>query len=241
MSDEPNELPAETPARKTARRIPRKKALAEAEGPVVPVAADAPVAEPAAGVSAVAGETGPGAPEGEDGKAGGERPQVRRISHKPELPPRRDEHRSRDQARGQDRERGDRDEDRRRRQVRDEDSEVDRDGGEEGEPIAFIKEPPSSEEQGGGKRRRRRRKGKGGREDGQDRDGRGPAQAAPGQPPQRPQLDAEQVEKRAWKIFLSEVSEEGLALINDQDAKEISRRAFRLAEIFLEEAARRQG
>jgi hypothetical protein len=56
---------------------------------------------------------------------------------------------------------------------------------------------------------------------------------------QRPKLDPEQVAKKAWKIFQSEVGEEGLALIDDHDAREISRRCFRLAEIFLEEAARR--
>lgn len=56
----------------------------------------------------------------------------------------------------------------------------------------------------------------------------------------RPKLDGEEVAKKAWKIFLAEVSEEGLALIGDQDARELSRRSFRLAEIFLEEASRRQ-
>lgn len=55
----------------------------------------------------------------------------------------------------------------------------------------------------------------------------------------RPKLEPEQVAKKAWKIFQSEVGEEGLALIDDHDAREISRRCFRLAEIFLEEAARR--
>ena len=43
----------------------------------------------------------------------------------------------------------------------------------------------------------------------------------------------------AWKIYLSEVSEEGVALIGDNDAKDLSRRCFRLAEIFLEEQNRR--
>jgi hypothetical protein len=55
----------------------------------------------------------------------------------------------------------------------------------------------------------------------------------------RPKLDPEQVAKKAWKIFQAEVGEEGLALIDDHDAREISRRCFRLAEIFLEEASRR--
>ena len=55
----------------------------------------------------------------------------------------------------------------------------------------------------------------------------------------RPKLDSDEVSKKAWKIFISEVGEEGLALIDDHDAREISRRCFRLAEIFLEEASRR--
>jgi hypothetical protein len=56
----------------------------------------------------------------------------------------------------------------------------------------------------------------------------------------RPKLDYDEVARKAWKIFLAEVSEEGLALIGDNDARELSRRSFRLAEVFVEEAARRQ-
>lgn len=55
----------------------------------------------------------------------------------------------------------------------------------------------------------------------------------------RPKLDPAALARRAWKIFLAEVSEEGVVLINDQDARELTRRCFRLAEIFLEEEARR--
>lgn len=50
-------------------------------------------------------------------------------------------------------------------------------------------------------------------------------------------LDAKKVAKRAWKIFLGEVNEEGLALIADKDARELARRSLRVAEIYsLEEA-----
>ena len=56
---------------------------------------------------------------------------------------------------------------------------------------------------------------------------------------QVPQIDAKELSKRAWKIFLSEVSEEGLALIGDKEGRELSKRSFRLAEIFLEEQGRR--
>jgi hypothetical protein len=51
--------------------------------------------------------------------------------------------------------------------------------------------------------------------------------------------DPEKVAKNAWKIFLAEVSEEGVALIGDNDARELARRCFRLSEIFLEEEDRR--
>jgi len=102
--------------------------------------------------------------------------------------------------------------------------------GESGEPIAVISEPPGGEgASGGGKRRRRRRRKPNQGEDGGEGEG-----------PSRPKLDPDAVARRAWKIYLSEVSEEGLALISDQDAKELTRRSFRLAEIFLEEASRRQ-
>jgi len=50
--------------------------------------------------------------------------------------------------------------------------------------------------------------------------------------------DAELLAKCAWKIYLAEISEEGVALVGDNDAKELSRRCFRLAEIFMEEQAR---
>jgi hypothetical protein len=60
-------------------------------------------------------------------------------------------------------------------------------------------------------------------------------------PPQKPRvrLDPEKVAKNAWKIYLAEVSEEGVALIADNDARELARRCFRLSELFLEEAERR--
>lgn len=59
--------------------------------------------------------------------------------------------------------------------------------------------------------------------------------------PQKPRrkLDPDKVAKNAWKIFLAEVSEEGVALIADNDARELARRCFRLSEIFLEEEDRR--
>jgi hypothetical protein len=58
--------------------------------------------------------------------------------------------------------------------------------------------------------------------------------------PARPKVDPELLTKMAWKIYLAEVSEEGVALIGDNDAKDLSRRCFRLAEIFIEEQMRRR-
>lgn len=65
-------------------------------------------------------------------------------------------------------------------------------------------------------------------------------QPQPQQPPQRPRVDPELLTKMAWKIYLAEIGEEGVALIGDNDAKELSRRCFRLAEIFAEEQSRRR-
>ena len=65
-----------------------------------------------------------------------------------------------------------------------------------------------------------------------------PQQQQPQQ--QRSKIDPELLTKMAWKIYLAEVSEEGVALIGDNDAKDLSRRCFRLAEIFVEEQMRRR-
>lgn len=56
---------------------------------------------------------------------------------------------------------------------------------------------------------------------------------------QRNPADPKELATKAWKIFLAEVSEEGVSLISDHDARELSRRCFRLAEIFLDEQGRR--
>ena len=53
-------------------------------------------------------------------------------------------------------------------------------------------------------------------------------------------VDPKDVSKKAWKIFLAEVAEDGLGLITDKDAKEMAKRSFRVAELFLEEDARRR-
>lgn len=87
------------------------------------------------------------------------------------------------------------------------------------------------------KNKRRRRKGKGGKTE----SGESAAASSEVPPPQsRPKVDAEQLAKFAWKIYLAEIGEEGVALIGDHDARELSRRCFRLAEIFLDEQSRRK-
>lgn len=55
--------------------------------------------------------------------------------------------------------------------------------------------------------------------------------------PLHPMVDAEKLTAHAWKIFKGEVKEEGLALMDDSTAAETARRAFRVAELFLIEAA----
>ena len=80
---------------------------------------------------------------------------------------------------------------------------------------------------GGGRRKRRRNRNR-------NRDNAQQQQ----QPQATPQVDKEELVRRAWKIFLGEVTEEGLALMDDRTAAEASRRAFRVAELFLIEAAR---
>jgi len=53
-------------------------------------------------------------------------------------------------------------------------------------------------------------------------------------------IDHKELNKKAWKVFLGEVNEEGLALIGDKEARELAKRSFRLAEIFLEEDSRKK-
>ncbi|QTN33411.1 hypothetical protein HZ994_14160 [Akkermansiaceae bacterium] len=103
------------------------------------------------------------------------------------------------------------------------------------------------------KKSRRRRKGKSPREEDvlvaeetsatvEGKLPEGKAETSGGQRPQQPprrKPDPEKIAKNAWKIFLAEVSEEGVALIGDNEARELARRCFRLSEIFLEEAGRR--
>ncbi len=51
-------------------------------------------------------------------------------------------------------------------------------------------------------------------------------------------LDVDSICSKAWEIYSAEVKEEGVELIPDNDARELCKRSFRLAEIFLLEDAR---
>lgn len=126
------------------------------------------------------------------------------------------------------------------------------------EPEAESGGGAQSQSESSSKRKRRRRKGKGQGNAPQNNAGEHageeiPAVAAEAKPPDanpeqrprpqnppRPKIDPELLTKMAWKIYLAEVSEEGVALIGDNDAKDLSRRCFRLAEIFIEEQSRRR-
>ncbi len=81
---------------------------------------------------------------------------------------------------------------------------------------------------GNGRRKRRRNRNRRGGDGNQPQQQNQPA----------PKVDPDELYRRAWKIFLGEVTEEGLALMDDRTAAEASRRAFRVAELFLLEAAR---
>ena len=96
-------------------------------------------------------------------------------------------------------------------------------------PGFAMPEVVGGSEVGGNSRRKRRRNRNRNRED-SNRD--------PQQSQQTPKVDSEELCRRAWKIFLGEVTEDGLALMDDRTAAEASRRAFKVAEIFLLEAAR---
>lgn len=96
-------------------------------------------------------------------------------------------------------------------------------------PGFAMPEVVGGNEGGGNSRRKRRRNRNRNRED-NNRDQQ--------QGQNTPRVDPEELNRRAWKIFLGEVTEEGLALMDDRTAAEASRRAFKVAEIFLLEAAR---
>lgn len=88
-----------------------------------------------------------------------------------------------------------------------------------------------SREQGQGRQdsgeRRGRGRGRGGRERSEKRE-----------PKPRVSVDSKDLAKKAWKIFESEVTEEGLALLDDNGLRDYARGSFNAARLFLEEKER---
>ena len=100
---------------------------------------------------------------------------------------------------------------------------------EPAEPASSYPAPETvggHEPQGEGKHRKRRRRNR--------RGGEASQQPVPGR---HAPVDPDELNRRAWKIFLGEVTEEGLALMDDRTAAEAARRSFRVAELFLIEAS----
>lgn len=76
-----------------------------------------------------------------------------------------------------------------------------------------------------------------GRGKGRGRGGRG-RRGDESQPKARTPIDENQLQKKAWKIYLSEVTEEGLALLDDNGLRSFARGSFQAARVFLEEEQR---
>jgi hypothetical protein len=73
----------------------------------------------------------------------------------------------------------------------------------------------------------RRGRGRGRRERGEKREGK-----------PRVAVDSKDLAKKAWGIFESEVTEEGLALLDDNGLRDYARSSFNAARLFLEEKER---
>lgn len=58
------------------------------------------------------------------------------------------------------------------------------------------------------------------------------------EPKPRIEINSKDLAKKAWKIFESEVTEEGLALLDDNGLRDYARSSFNAARLFLEEEGR---
>ena len=58
------------------------------------------------------------------------------------------------------------------------------------------------------------------------------------EPRKKTSIDSKDLAKKAWKIFQSEVTEEGLALVDDNGLRDYARSSFNAARLFLEEKER---
>ncbi|MDB4618463.1 hypothetical protein OAG53_02180, partial [Akkermansiaceae bacterium] len=54
-------------------------------------------------------------------------------------------------------------------------------------------------------------------------------------------VNKKKLKEKAWKIYLSEVTEEGLALLDDQALRAYARGSLNAARIYLEEELRLKG
>lgn len=72
-----------------------------------------------------------------------------------------------------------------------------------------------------------------------NRNRKGEPQGSSGSSNNEIRVDHDELVKKAWKIFLGEVNEDGLALMDDSSTREVAKRSFRVAEIFLQEETRR--
>lgn len=81
--------------------------------------------------------------------------------------------------------------------------------------------------------RRGRGRGRGGRD--RDRERERPEKR---EPKARVSVNSKDLAKKAWKIFESEVTEEGLALLDDNGLRDYARSSFNAARLFLEEKGR---
>jgi hypothetical protein len=70
--------------------------------------------------------------------------------------------------------------------------------------------------------------------------GRRSPQANPNTQTKLESVDVEELAKRAWKIYQADVSEEGIALIDNSTGRQLALRSFELARVFLEEKARQE-
>ncbi|MDB4408864.1 hypothetical protein N9165_02220 [Akkermansiaceae bacterium] len=79
-----------------------------------------------------------------------------------------------------------------------------------------------------------RSEGRGGRNRGRGRGRRGGSGEREPSNPRQP-VDGKALKKKAWKIFYSEVTEEGLALLDDKALRAYARGSFNAARIYFEE------
>lgn len=103
-----------------------------------------------------------------------------------------------------------------------------RDSGKEQEIKTVVEKAPEKDKRSGDARDERRKSGRG---------RRSPKGSSAGPRSSEP-VDPEELAKRAWKIFQSDVAEEGIALVDNNTGRQLALRSFELARVFLEEKSR---